>query len=91
MFSRNNRSERRLLDLTAFDLDKVHGRYVLSAFLTGRALLDEVDVSVDALHLDIPQSFADRLRICLSGRLDCGDGDINGVKAPEILQSAHQR
>src|ERR1700754_41618 len=41
-------------DLAALDLDQIDAGNVLGALLTGRALLDEAERSVDALHLDGP-------------------------------------
>src|SRR4051812_647474 len=53
-------------DLAVLDLHHVNARHVLRAFLAGRALLDEGDVAVDALHLHIPERLRDRLRLGLA-------------------------
>ena len=66
-------------DLAALDPDDVDARDVLRAFLAGRALLDEGDVAVDALHLHVPERLLDRHRIGLAGGLTEGFRGLDGL------------
>src|SRR5690348_3574032 len=75
-------------DLAVLDLHHVNARHVLRAFLAGRALLDEGDVAVDALHLHVPERLRDRLRLGLARLLDRRDDGVHAVPAAEALGEA---
>src|SRR5262245_26423275 len=71
--------------LAAVDLDQIDARHVLGALLTGRPLLDEADISVDAFHLDVPQRLADRLWLRLARGLDRLGDHVEPVPAAKAL------
>ena len=65
-------------DLAVLDLDQIDAGIALTAFLTGRARLVELDHAVHAGELDLPERRADRLGLGLAG---LGDGGRDGPDA----------
>ncbi len=61
---------------------------MLAAFLAGRSLLGEGDVTVDALVLHVPERLAEFFGIGLAGDLECFDRDIDRVITAEAFRQA---
>src|SRR5689334_24193554 len=74
--------------LATVDFDQIDAGHVLGALLAGRPLFDEADIAVDALHLDVPERLADRLRFRLPGGLDRLGDHVEPVPAAKALGQA---
>src|SRR3954470_12271077 len=86
--SRGRRSRLVLDDLAVVDAHDVNARRVLRALLAGGALLEEGDVTVDALDVNLPERVGDRLRLGLAGELDRFDDGVDRIPAAEAFGEA---
>src|SRR4030095_15662742 len=75
-------------DFAVLDLHDVDGRYVLAAFLSWAPLLDEGDVTVEAVHLDVPERLLDRRRLGLARGFHRRNDRHDTIVATEALGQA---
>src|SRR5690242_13602925 len=73
------------------DLDHVHGRDALAAFLPRWACLGERDLAVQARELCLPKCLPDCFRLSLPGFRDRGGYGLNAVIPAETFGQARER
>src|SRR5262245_51161247 len=75
-------------NLAVVDLDQIHGRDALTAFLSIRSGLRELDFAVEAGDVELPQRLANCLRVGFAGLLNRRHDSPDAVIAAEAFRHA---